>query len=101
MDPVHSIGVLPLGVWLGIVAWLTDSVWPSIVCHTVNNAYALIAMRLSGASPETHLKFDAEGLTFLAISGVLAALALWVMWKYRKRASTALSNQLPVSCPSS
>jgi membrane protease YdiL (CAAX protease family) len=41
MDPLHVIGVLPLGIWLGVVAWRTGSVWPAVLCHASNNAAAL------------------------------------------------------------
>lgn len=47
MDPIQSFGVLPIGIWMGIVAFRTNSLLPAIGCHLVNNTYALIAMRLT------------------------------------------------------
>lgn len=56
MDPIQSLGVLPIGIWMGIVAFRTNSLLPAIGCHLVNNTYALVAMRLSstfsGQDPE-------------------------------------------------
>jgi membrane protease YdiL (CAAX protease family) len=41
MDPMHTIGVLPLGLWLGFVAWRADSIWPAIFGHVGNNVFAI------------------------------------------------------------
>lgn len=44
-DPMHSIAVVPLGIWLGLVAYRCDSLWPAILGHVANNAFALIMLR--------------------------------------------------------
>ena len=48
MDPVHAVGVLPLGVWLGVLAWRADSIWPAILGHIGNNAFAVVMPLLVG-----------------------------------------------------
>jgi membrane protease YdiL (CAAX protease family) len=37
----HAVAAaFPLGLWLGVLAWRTGSVWPGIVCHAfVNGAW--------------------------------------------------------------
>lgn len=35
--PAWALGVLPLGLWFGVLAWRTGSLWPGIVCHGVVN----------------------------------------------------------------
>lgn len=30
--------VFPVGLWLGMIAWRCDSIWPSCVCHALFNA---------------------------------------------------------------
>jgi membrane protease YdiL (CAAX protease family) len=45
LDPMHSIAVVPLGVWLGLIAHRCDSLWPAILGHVVNNGLALAMMR--------------------------------------------------------
>ena len=45
LDPMHSIAVVPLGVWLGLIAYRCDSLWPAMLGHVVNNALALVMMR--------------------------------------------------------
>ncbi len=43
VDPMHALGVFPLGIWLGIVAWRTGSLWPAMLCHAYNNMNAIVA----------------------------------------------------------
>jgi hypothetical protein len=43
--PLYAIGLLPLGLWLGVVAWRTGSTWPAILCHMVNNGVAVLAAK--------------------------------------------------------
>jgi membrane protease YdiL (CAAX protease family) len=45
LDPMHSIAVMPLGVWLGLIAYRCDSLWPAVIGHVVNNGFALAMMR--------------------------------------------------------
>lgn len=46
-DPQHVVAVFPLGVWLGVIAWLAGSIWPAVIAHALNNAFAVIVLRLS------------------------------------------------------
>lgn len=45
-DPMHAVAVFPIGIWLGIVAWRTGSLWPAILCHAYNNLNAIVAAQL-------------------------------------------------------
>jgi membrane protease YdiL (CAAX protease family) len=47
-DLQHSFSVLPLGAWLGFVAWKTESVWSTVLCHFVNNGASFIVLRAWG-----------------------------------------------------
>jgi uncharacterized protein len=42
-EPAHIILVLPLGLWFGWLRRRTDSLWPSLVCHMINNGIAIAA----------------------------------------------------------
>lgn len=78
LDFAHAIGVLPLGMWLGVVAWRAGSVWPAILCHAANNGAALILARL----PETdaaELPGDPLTLTFAGLSMAAFALSCLLM----------------------
>lgn len=43
IEPAHIILVLPLGLWFGWLRQRTDSLWPSLVAHSVNNGLAVVA----------------------------------------------------------
>lgn len=45
IDPFHALTVIPLGVWLGVIAWKADSLGPAILGHMTNNGLALLLAR--------------------------------------------------------
>lgn len=46
VELAHIILVLPLGLWFGWLRKRTDSLWPSLVAHAVNNGFAIAAAAL-------------------------------------------------------
>jgi membrane protease YdiL (CAAX protease family) len=46
VELAHVILVLPLGLWFGWLRRRTDSLWPSLVAHMVNNGLAVVAAAL-------------------------------------------------------
>lgn len=82
-DAMHIVGVWPLGIWLGIVAWLSRSVWPSVFCHTANNAMAVVATNSNSTAVVKHLRLDAQGITLLGFSGTFVVLSIVVLTKNR------------------
>ena len=46
VEPAHVVLVLPLGLWFGWLRRHTDSLWPSLVAHMVNNGIAVAAAAL-------------------------------------------------------
>jgi membrane protease YdiL (CAAX protease family) len=75
MDPLHVVGVLPLGIWLGLVAWRADSVWPAMLCHGINNAIAVAGTVLN--EPDViDVTFDPTTIVSLAIGGPAMLLSL-------------------------
>jgi membrane protease YdiL (CAAX protease family) len=50
LDLLHVVGVLPLGLWLGAIAWRADSVWPAILCHAMNNTIAVLSLQFQPES---------------------------------------------------
>ncbi|MCL4206402.1 MAG: CPBP family intramembrane metalloprotease [Pirellulaceae bacterium] len=77
MDPLHGIGVLPLGLWLGAVAWRTASVWPAVLCHTVNNAVAVIGLKLQ-PDEKIGVAMDNVTLVVLMVCGPAFLLSLYL-----------------------
>jgi membrane protease YdiL (CAAX protease family) len=49
IELAHVLLVLPLGLWLGWLRRRTDSLWPSLVAHMVNNGLAVAAAALLDA----------------------------------------------------
>ena len=46
VEPAHVLLVLPLGLWFGWLRQRTDSLWPSLMAHVVNNGLAVTAAAL-------------------------------------------------------
>ena len=53
LEPAHVLLVLPLGLWLGWLRRRTDSLWPSLVAHMVNNSLAVAAAALLDAGGQS------------------------------------------------
>ncbi len=81
LDPLHSLGVLPLGLWLGAVAWRTGSVWPAVLCHIANNAMAIVWVMLL---PEGHERMAWDGITVVTLV-VCTPAFLFSLWIFRNR----------------
>lgn len=43
--PVQVVAVFPLGIWMGIIAWRTGSIWFSMACHAVYNLFGVSCVR--------------------------------------------------------
>jgi len=46
VDPPHVVAVVPMGLYLAWVAHRSQSTWPTIVAHVVNNGLAVAASRI-------------------------------------------------------
>ncbi len=44
IDLTHALAVWPVGVWFGVVAWRTGTIWPAIFAHAGMNAYGVSTM---------------------------------------------------------
>ena len=55
IDPMHSLLVFPIGLWLGFVAWRCGSVWPAVICHMANNlaSVALVQLEIDEQNMQT------------------------------------------------
>ncbi|MBM4003849.1 MAG: CPBP family intramembrane metalloprotease [Planctomycetes bacterium] len=82
MEPLHAIGVFPLGVWLGIVAWRSGSIWPAMLAHTFNNSFAVFLTRLQPQEGDAVADQMAAGflvLTALAVSAICLVISCAVL----------------------
>jgi len=80
MDPLHALGVFPLGLWLGVIAWRADSIWPAIFAHIGNNAYAIVLTQVMGSDPDLEDVSPAVGiilgLTLMAFIASVIVLSI-------------------------
>jgi len=77
LDPLHMLGVVPLGLWLGAVAWRADSIVPAMLCHAFNNALAVAATKY-GQMPTLEVALDPMTKAALAISLPAFLLSLYI-----------------------
>ena len=74
LDPVHIVFAAPIGIWVGIVAWRTGSVWPTIACHaSVNGLWNIYGTFLVKLDPPYHVVL--VSLCFAAVGAVLGFAA--------------------------
>lgn len=64
-EPLHAVSVFPLGVWLGILAWRTGSIWPSILAHAFNNALATVMVRWGEVDVNNHADLARRGAVIM------------------------------------
>ena len=85
----YAAYVFPLGVWLGVVAWRTGSVWCSTACHAFNNLVGVLMLYVnSSATAEAELPLPIEiGLVIVAL-GILA----WGIVALRRPAASAQTS---------
>ena len=82
-DPQHVISVVPVGAWLGVLAWRCAAVWPGMLCHATMNAVSFTMMRL-GTDPEDRTVTPALWAV-LAFGAAAALLAAWLMRRHPPR----------------
>jgi len=72
-DPVHIIGALTIGLWLGWLRWATGAIWPCIAAHMLNNGVWILS---------THLGWEAAPPGWADAAAIaLVVGALGVVWK--------------------
>ena len=86
IDWHHALMVLPLGVWLGVVAWRAGSIWPAILCHFFVNLVAVMNARLSGDSADVQFTFDAPTIGGLAVVSLAFIVSVFVLVRCGSRA---------------
>ena len=78
MDLIHSLLVLPLGIWMGIVAWRAKSILPAALCHIANNAMSILEIQVSSADTSDALLTTAEW-GILLVCGPAMVLAVFLL----------------------
>jgi len=79
-DPQHVIGVVPVGFWLGVIAWRSGAVWPGMLCHATMNAVSFALMRFG---PDSDDRAIPPGMwVALAVGAAAVGLAIFFMRRY-------------------
>jgi membrane protease YdiL (CAAX protease family) len=84
--PERWLAVLPAGLWLGFVAWRADSIWPSMLCHSANNA-AIVGAGFTGALEHVGLAVVAGTLGLAGALVFIHATAARDDGAHRRRAT--------------
>jgi len=76
MDLVHGTFACGFGVYMGILAWRTGSIYPAIIAHAANNTFSSLASRFI---PPPTPSADAG---MLVGGAALAALGLYLLFRH-------------------
>lgn len=91
-DPIHIIGVLPLGFYLAFLGHRTGSLFVPIVAHMANNTIAVLATQVTGAMDTTeHAPLWVAPIGWLFCAGF--TYALLVMLRRSERDGTPAEAQ--------
>lgn len=77
MDTVHSVAVFPLGLFLGVVAWRSGSIFPAMLAHFVNNVISVVGVAMMPAGETDVLAVPSNILTYVVlITGIIGVAAV-------------------------
>lgn len=99
LNPLQMIVLIPLGTWLGVLAWQSGSILPSICCHLANNAVAITMARLfsdiSVGSPSQTM--TVVGLAIIPLMIMVLAMIASIAWVaiYARRHGPPINEPLP------
>ncbi|NLF43251.1 MAG: CPBP family intramembrane metalloprotease [Bacteroidales bacterium] len=93
MNLVQGLYAFVIGVVLGIVVYKTGSIWPAIVIHVSFNSINVIIGKALPKSLEPF--FEKYHIVMFAISVLLAASALMLIWFSSRRNSACIEENNP------
>lgn len=79
MDWRHILVLIPMAAWFGIVAWRVGSVWPTIIGHCFNNAYSVIAIRMTDPADIYTVHWDGPAMTRFIIFGAAFVISVIIL----------------------
>ncbi|QDV51042.1 CPBP family intramembrane glutamic endopeptidase [Gimesia fumaroli] len=95
--PAHVVAVIPLGMFMHFVYYVTRSFWAPILVHFLNNAFAVTMAKMISELPENAAKLGDETQAVHPMITLAAALFITVvcvyLWKTRARYVTRAGNE--------
>ncbi|QDU50542.1 CPBP family intramembrane glutamic endopeptidase [Gimesia panareensis] len=95
--PAHIIAVIPLGMFMHYVYYVTRSFWAPILVHFMNNAFAVTMAKMATQLPESAASLGDETQPVHPVILVSAALFMLVvcvqLWKTRVKYVTSQGEE--------
>ena len=87
-DPVHVVGVIPLGIMMHVIYLATRSFWAPVLFHFANNAMAATGLKMAaiaGAAEQAPMQ-PPELPLFVYVAAVVCVVSLaLLLWRSRVR----------------
>ncbi|MCH9653030.1 MAG: CPBP family intramembrane metalloprotease [Planctomycetes bacterium] len=89
VHPAHVMAVIPLGMFMHYVYYVTRSFWAPVLVHFMNNAFAVTVTKLQVILPEEAVKLGDETQAVHPLITLSAALFVTIvcvyLWKSRSK----------------
>ena len=82
VHPAHVIAVIPLGMFMHFVYYITRSFWAPVLVHFLNNAFAVSMAKMVSELPENAAKLGDETQAVHPMITITAALFITVVCVY-------------------
>jgi sodium transport system permease protein len=89
-NPWWSIQVMIFGIILGVIAWKSNSIIPSIIMHAINNSVALLITNINPKNMEWYLYKNHVHILILIIAIFATVFGIKLLYRF---CETSLSNQ--------
>ena len=84
LDPSHVALALPLGVWLGVLAWRTGSIWPGVLCHaSVNGLWNAFQIPVVQGDIGESVQYTVIGIAW-GLGLICFVIALAILYRRRQ-----------------
>ncbi|QDT42899.1 CAAX amino terminal protease self- immunity [Gimesia alba] len=97
VHPAHVFAVIPLGMFMHFVYYVTRSFWAPVLVHFLNNAFAVSMAKMISELPENAAKLGDETQAVHPLITLTAALFIAVvcvyLWKTRARYVTPTGSE--------
>lgn len=89
-NAVQGIFAFIAGIVFGYIAIATNSVWPAVIVHALNNSFSVLLSVLNETNEETANKIYALVVSIVLVTGIFSAAIFFIFGKRNK-----LRNPMP------